>query len=783
MKCGIQGGILRLHNAMRPWTYGVGLLCLLSGCGGGGGGGGGGGAEPEQPPASTFSIGGSAHGIAGPGLVLLLNETSELALDVDRAFAFAQTLGSGASYRVSVKRNPVGQNCSVSNATGVVTANVDNVLVTCETPVPDGSGSFQIGGTISGLVGSGLTLSNGADTVTVPAGNTSFAFAQRLASGTAYEVSISTQPVDPVQNCVVSNYAGTVSNADVTHIAVACVTPPAPASQGLILSRSTLSFEGEEGQTVADQVVTGSIVAATGPVFVSVRSSSVGLQWVNYRWLGDTSGQLTVSPRPSGTLTPGVYVDAITVTACYDENCTRPVAGSPKQLPVSYTVRAPAPAPILRLSDHGVAFASVPGASQLVRELTVGDSSGAATGWRASSSAAWLSVTPSGNSGGTLRLAANPSGLADGLYLASVAIASDNPAITRTETVRVGLYVSAATSASRLAVPPPSPPAAIVDSVMEADPVRPLVYSSAGATIAVDHVHTGQRVATLNVAGAELGTMTVSDDGSRLYVLNYADCSMVVVDLDTMTVLRRYGFPQLLMWPSTLQDSRIAFARVHGQPALVLTNASMPYGVTSRSLAAVLKADSGELVGELYGQYGIQGLRMAVSRDGSTLYAANAGLSGMLSTQRIELRANSAGNLYGKVVASTPGVNRASLQDIATNSDGSRVWVAYATDDRVLEAVYSGGALQWTAGLAPFQRPAGSDSRFSLPVDLQSDAWGRLATHDSGRELRIYDAGGTIRQQWLDLQDPLVWGPSGSMRISGDGLRLIGNGRLMSIQP
>ena len=55
---------------------------------------------------------------------------------------------------------PPGQTCTVTNGSGTANANVTNVAVNCVT-------TYSIGGTVSGLVGTGLVLqNNGADNLT-----------------------------------------------------------------------------------------------------------------------------------------------------------------------------------------------------------------------------------------------------------------------------------------------------------------------------------------------------------------------------------------------------------------------------------------------------------------------------------------------------------------------------------------------------------------------------------------------------------------------------------------
>jgi 6-phosphogluconolactonase len=84
--------------------------------------------------------------------------------------------------------------------------------------------TYSIGGTVTGLTGSGLLLqTNAGDVVPVPKAG-AFLFTNQLVSGAAYTVTVKTQPSTPAQNCAVTNGSGTVGTANVTTVAVACST-------------------------------------------------------------------------------------------------------------------------------------------------------------------------------------------------------------------------------------------------------------------------------------------------------------------------------------------------------------------------------------------------------------------------------------------------------------------------------------------------------------------------------------------------------------------------------
>src|SRR5690349_21461304 len=94
-----------------------------------------------------------------------------------------------------------------------------------EPPAPPAQGtddSFEIGGTVSGLVGSGLVLQNNGGGDLPIAADGEFAFTTRLATGTDYSVAVLAQPTSPAQSCTVARGSGKVASTDVTNIAVTC---------------------------------------------------------------------------------------------------------------------------------------------------------------------------------------------------------------------------------------------------------------------------------------------------------------------------------------------------------------------------------------------------------------------------------------------------------------------------------------------------------------------------------------------------------------------------------
>ena len=194
------------------------LSMALAACSGlAGGGNSGPGSNPGTGGGATgpFSIGGTVAGLSGKGLVLQDNKGDNLTVNANGSFTFATKVTG--TYSVSVMAQPTNpqQNCTVTNASGTASAAVSNVQVSCT------SGTVTIGGTVTGMTGSGLVLQNNAgDNLTVNA-NGAFTFATQLAIGAAYNVTVFTQPTNPAQACSVAAGAGN-ANSNVGTVVVTC---------------------------------------------------------------------------------------------------------------------------------------------------------------------------------------------------------------------------------------------------------------------------------------------------------------------------------------------------------------------------------------------------------------------------------------------------------------------------------------------------------------------------------------------------------------------------------
>jgi len=128
-----------ISRRMIPALSLVACMAAISACGGGGGGGDEGLVPGPPPPAPSFSIGGTVTGLAGTGLVLRDQSGEDLAISANGAFTFQARVGTGLTYEVSIRTQPMSdpaQHCTVSNGQGTVgSAPVTNISVQCGTRV------------------------------------------------------------------------------------------------------------------------------------------------------------------------------------------------------------------------------------------------------------------------------------------------------------------------------------------------------------------------------------------------------------------------------------------------------------------------------------------------------------------------------------------------------------------------------------------------------------------------------------------------------------------------
>ncbi|HWS27025.1 MAG TPA: choice-of-anchor Q domain-containing protein, partial [Xanthomonadales bacterium] len=150
--------------------------------------------EPVDGGALTYTVPGS-----GASATLV---TSPASIVGGQSSVTATANSTPGSYSVSV---------AASGATGTASFALTN------------AGTYTVGGTVSGLVGSGLVLQNNAGDDLAIAADGAFTFATALPDLSPYAVTVLTQPGTPVQSCSVANGSGTLAGANITNVVVSCV--------------------------------------------------------------------------------------------------------------------------------------------------------------------------------------------------------------------------------------------------------------------------------------------------------------------------------------------------------------------------------------------------------------------------------------------------------------------------------------------------------------------------------------------------------------------------------
>jgi len=185
------------------------LLCgaILSACGGSDG---------------SLQIAGSITGLTKDGLVLVNEGNGDeyiVPAENRSTFTFKKLVSVDDNFNVKIKGDgPAGATCVVNAGSGKANVyNAYSVQVICT------NDPRKLGGAVVNLKADGLVMANGADTVSVPAGASSFVFPHTVGDGTAYGINILEQP--KTQRCTITgNAVGTIGSQD---LIVGATTSPA----------------------------------------------------------------------------------------------------------------------------------------------------------------------------------------------------------------------------------------------------------------------------------------------------------------------------------------------------------------------------------------------------------------------------------------------------------------------------------------------------------------------------------------------------------------------------
>jgi hypothetical protein len=242
------------------------------------------------------------------------------------------------------------------------------------------------------------------------------------------------------------------------------------SGQSFTIATNSVTFDADvNGSTPAPQFVQGSITGENAPIYLVVAMTNVGIENVSVALTSDTTGQLTIFPRPPSQIGPGTHSDTIQVRACLDPNCTQQVSGSPRTITVTYGVRG------LRVTPATVILSAVEGSSPAFMQVSL--ASGPGSNWTTTiayqGAAGWLHLAPTGGSSSEqVSFSADP--IAPGAYNATVTFSSGTSVfdVPVTYTVHSNLAAS----------PPHVELSAVSGQTAEATNTNVTLFSASGTT-------------------------------------------------------------------------------------------------------------------------------------------------------------------------------------------------------------------------------------------------------------------------------------------------------------
>lgn len=424
---------------------------------------------------------------------------------------------------------------------------------------------------------------------------------------------------------------------------------------------------------------------------------------------------------------------------------TQPLTSQTILIEIALEVAAKA----LKPSSKGFLLNSFSTSSNLTREIVINDNSNGGANWTATSNSPWLSITPiSGVTGDTLTIIADPNSVSnDNLFQGTVTLSSYDIGFASDETVTVGFWKGS------------SSPGNVLKEIsstyrITADPVRPYVYLSFDEDsfgtdrIETYNIYTGDIVGSAMNPTINPGHMTVSDDGSFLYVTDEnsgGDATVVEqIDLTTKQPLNRWPLPTSSNGINS--QTEIHFARIEGVPAV--------YSATG----AVLHAETGQTIGSFPGS-GV----FTVSQNGRTVcFDTTSGSPDSSRCTTLGISGIASGNIdiFPITTTETPFNTLEFGVDIALSPDGNTVYIADAREilrARVEDFVYIPGGFN----VDPFLQ--------DVEVAQNGDIFIFYENFDAGRNaIRRFDSDGATIGTDFTTEAALF---SDTLVISGDGSR------------
>lgn len=526
--------------------------CLLAACGGGGGGGGedggsGGGAFTLEATSASFAA--RQFSFTPPSQQIAITLTDNRAARLGAGFAGqapawlnVDITGSAPNFFLNLRVNstdlPAGQHtATVLVGTADAAGNIQqsksiavsyNLIAALRVTAPSGgparfvygssntTGSAQVNVDATGM---SWQITADAPWLSVPTG------IQQGSQNLSLPIDASNLPPGISSALVTVQNTADATDRRTAQVLVDVIEPT------ISMSATSVVLGGTDGMGpfTGDLSFTLNTGSNAYPFTVSLSDS------VSPTWLQSTATSGTVSAMAPATLTlradlpslqPAIYLVTTRVSVTVKDRVITTA------VPVTLNWQSHR----LFVPHNGIALSSFPSRSVLSRTLNVLSSRARSDiAWTAQSDRAWLTVTPSGVTGGSLQLTADPSALAvDTVNVATVTLETSDPSMSG-ETIRVGLWRSN-TDPVNVDEPMDAMPLAVA-----VNPVEPYAYTvRPSAPIRVYNVYTGALVTQFSGVVSAGSAVTTSSDGRILFVTEAGSGVTSALDAATGSLITRY---------------------------------------------------------------------------------------------------------------------------------------------------------------------------------------------------------------------------------------------------
>jgi len=241
-----------------------------------------------------YTLGGTIAGLLGATGVTLTNNGTDVGTITNPSGSFAfpnHTYTEGEAYSVVITSQPLHptQTCALAGGSGnFATTNVTSLSVSCGAAT-----SYGVALNVTGLASGTLTVQNQGSPLAITSNGTHY-FPSDFANGSAYSLSISTQPA--LHTCVLTGtVSGTIAGANViANVNCFSVLAQTPANLSALLPNQTVRLQFSEAVNVGSCPISAAVMprADAGAVQYSVTTTNI------------TDDTLILSPGVS-TWTPG----------------------------------------------------------------------------------------------------------------------------------------------------------------------------------------------------------------------------------------------------------------------------------------------------------------------------------------------------------------------------------------------------------------------------------------------------------------------------------------------